>query len=83
MALYLQPRACRDEVVALFDGRLKVRIKAPPVNGKANQALTHYFAKLFGVAKRDATLLAGETDRRKKIRIKSASKFPPELKAFL
>lgn len=83
LSVYLQPRASRDEVVTLFGGRLKVRIKAPAVDGKANKALVCYLAKLFGLAKRDVTLLAGEADRRKKICIKNASKTPSELDAFL
>jgi uncharacterized protein (TIGR00251 family) len=83
LSIYLQPRASRDEVVALFDGRLNVRIKAPPVGGKANKALFCYLAKLFGVAKRDVTLLVGEADRRKKICIKNASKIPAELAALI
>jgi len=83
LAIYLQPRASRDEVVAPYGECLKVRIKATPVNGKANQALIRYFARLFDVAKRDVTLLAGDTGRRKKICIKNACKLPAELREFL
>ncbi len=83
LSVYLQPRASRDEVVALFDERLKVRVKAPAVDGKANKALLCYLAKLFGVAKRDVTILAGETSRRKKICIKNANKIPAELEVLI
>jgi uncharacterized protein (TIGR00251 family) len=51
--LHVQPRASRDEIVGVIGDRLKVRITAPPVDGKANQHLIAYLAKQFRVAKSD------------------------------
>ena len=46
-----QPRASRDEWMGLWDDRFRVRIAAPPVDGRANAHLRAFLAELFGVAK--------------------------------
>jgi uncharacterized protein (TIGR00251 family) len=65
----LQPRASRNEIIGEQDGRLKVRLTAPPVEGKANTALRKFLAKAFGVANRQVTLETGESHRDKRLRI--------------
>lgn len=65
----VQPRASRDEWLEPRAGRFCVRITAPPVDGKANLHLREFLATLFGVAKSQVTLLAGETGRDKRWRI--------------
>jgi len=54
-------------------GVLKVAITAPPVEGEANAALVALFAKLFGVPKRDVSLVSGETGRNKTIEVRGVS----------
>jgi len=75
--LQIQPRAGRDEIAGPHGDHLKIRITAPPVDGKANQHLCAYLAKLCGVAKGDVTLIAGATGRRKRVRIQSPRQLPP------
>jgi uncharacterized protein (TIGR00251 family) len=75
------PRASRDEVVGMQGGRLKIKITAPPVDGKANQHLISYLAKLCGVPKSDVTLIKGETGREKSFRIRSPRLVPDEFQA--
>jgi len=75
--IHVQPRADRDEIVGLHGDRLKIRIKAPPVDGKANRHLIEFLAEAFGVAKRDVVLLAGETGRDKRFKICSPRCWPP------
>lgn len=77
--VHVQPRAAKDEVAGFHGGRLKIRITAPPVDGKANRHLTGFLAEVFGVPKRDVILLAGESGRDKRFRIVS----PKTLPAFL
>lgn len=69
LELLVQPRASRSRVVGEHDGRLKIQLAAPPVDGEANAALQAFLAGVLGVKKADVTLLAGETGRRKRVRI--------------
>ena len=66
----VQPRASRSQIVALHDGRLKVQLAAPPVDGAANDALLDLFSKRIGVPRRDLTLVRGETSRRKTVLVR-------------
>lgn len=74
--VHVQPRAARDEVLGIYDGRLKIRISAPPVDGKANRYLIGFLAQVFGVPRRDILLLAGETGRDKRFRIVAPKTLP-------
>lgn len=64
-----QPRASRSRVVGEHDGRLKIQLAAPPVDGEANEALLAFLADALSVRRADVALLAGETGRRKRVRI--------------
>jgi len=57
-----QPRSSRDELGEVVGDQIKVRITAPPVDGKANAHLTAFLAKVFGVAKSQVDLVAGQTN---------------------
>ena len=59
--------------------RLKVRLTAPPVEGRANEHLVAYLAKLFGVARRQVVLERGNSSKRKQLRIRSPQKLPENL----
>lgn len=74
--VHIQPRAGKDEVAGLHGDRLKIRIKAPPVDGKANRYLIEFLAGVFGVAKKDVALLVGETGRDKRFQIRSPKRWP-------
>jgi len=69
LALHVQPRARRDEVCGPHGDRIKVRITAPPLEGRANQHLLRYLAALFGVPGSRVELLNGERGREKRVRI--------------
>lgn len=75
----IQTRASRHEFADLVGDRLKIRIAAPPVDGRANAELIAFLAKQFGVAKRAVTLLQGEKGKVKVMRIRSPTKIPPGL----
>ena len=79
ISCHLQPRASKDEFSGLHGESLKIRIKAPPVEGKANSYLVKFLAKQFGVSKRDVTIISGELSREKRVRIIDPMKLPKEL----
>jgi uncharacterized protein (TIGR00251 family) len=69
LEVLVQPRASRSRVVGEHDGRLKIQLAAPPVDGEANAALLGLLADLLGVKRADVALLAGESGRRKRVRV--------------
>lgn len=68
----LTPRAGRDEIGDRREGVLQVWVKAPPVDGKANEALRKLVAKRAGVPKSRVTIVRGERSRRKLVAIEGA-----------
>ena len=69
LSLHIQPGAKRTEVAGVHGKALKIRLAAPPVDGKANAQLIRFLAAAFGVPARAVTLLRGETSREKTVRI--------------
>jgi hypothetical protein len=65
------PRASKTGVQGVLGNALKIRLQAPPVDGKANAALVKFLADTLGIAKSNITLLSGETGRVKRILIRS------------
>lgn len=57
----------------MHDGRLKVMLDAPPVDGKANEALLRFVAKALGRPKRDVTIVRGEKGRQKTLALRGTS----------
>lgn len=75
----IQPRASRDEFADIVGDRLRIRITAPPVDGRANAHLISFLAKQFGVSKSAVAFLQGEKGKAKVIRVRSPTKIPPGL----
>ncbi len=75
----IQPKACRDEIVGPQKGEIKIRITAPPVEGKANAHLIRFLAKQFDIPPSRVTLLNGEKGRSKRLRIEAPSRIPESL----
>ncbi|RPF42987.1 hypothetical protein EDD75_2105 [Thermodesulfitimonas autotrophica] len=63
------PRAAKNAICGVVDTVLRVRIAAPPVEGRANEALLRYLSEVFRVPVRRLTILYGEGGREKTIRI--------------
>jgi len=80
---HLQPKASRDEFAGQHGDSVKIRITAPPVEGKANAHLIGFLAKQFGVAKRDVSILSGELGRQKRVCIQQPGKIPACLDGVL
>jgi len=71
--LHIQPGAKRTELVGLHGDALKLRLAAPPVDGKANAALIAFFAEQLKVPRAAISLEAGAASRRKRICVNGAS----------
>lgn len=72
----LTPRASRDEIVGIRDGLLRVRVTAPPVDGRANEALRRLIAKHLGVAKSRVRIERGARGRRKLLSVEGLDQPP-------
>lgn len=73
LTLHVQPGAKRTEVVGLHGEALKIKLAAPPVEGKANEVLLRYLADFFHVALRDVELKQGGQSRHKVVSIRNSS----------
>lgn len=69
LALHVQPGAKRTETAGTHGRALKVRLAAPPVDGKANAELVRFLAEAFGVPRRQVTIVRGESSREKTVRV--------------
>ena len=69
LSLRIQPGAKRTEVAGVYGEALKIRLNAPPVDGKANDALIAFLAERLGVPKARVVLEAGQTSRSKRVRV--------------
>ncbi len=69
----VQPRASRTEVAGLIEGALKVRLTAPPADGRANRQLLEFLASLLDVPKSRLELVAGAASRRKTVALRGVS----------
>ncbi len=67
LKLYVQPGSSKNEVVGLFgDGpRLKIKVKAQPQDGEANDEVRSFVGRLFGISKSRVEILRGESSRQK------------------
>jgi len=67
--IHVMPNAPQTLIQGLHDGALRVRLKAPPVEGKANIALQAWLSKTLGVPRAAIELIRGDTARRKQLRV--------------
>ena len=65
----VQPRASRARIGPLHDGRIKIAVTAPPVDGEANAAVIELVAKALGIARGCVEVTAGTSSRRKTLRV--------------
>jgi len=73
MNLWIIPRASKNAIQGLHGNALKVRIQAPPVEGKANQALIKFLSKQWHVPRANIEILSGETGRQKRVLLHKVS----------
>ncbi len=83
LSLHVQPGAKRTGFAGFYGKAVKLRLSAPPVDGKANAALCAFLAEICGAPKSDVQLLSGETSRTKRVRIAPAPDRLSRLRAAL
>ncbi|HEY0992350.1 MAG TPA: DUF167 domain-containing protein [Kofleriaceae bacterium] len=71
--ILVQPRASRAKIGPMHDGRLKIAVTAPPVDGEANAAVVELIARRLGIARGDVEVIAGASSRRKTQRSANAT----------
>lgn len=79
LRVHAQPGAKRTEAAGLHGEALKVRVAAPALEDRANEALVEFLAASFGVARRDVSLLGGARSREKRFAIRGARVAPETL----
>src|SRR5260370_35564210 len=70
----VQPRASKDEVGGEMEGALKVRLRAPAVEDRANEALVEFLAQLLKTSRAAVRILSGERSRTKRIEIRGVTR---------
>ncbi|MFZ2269382.1 MAG: DUF167 domain-containing protein [Azonexus sp.] len=73
LTLHIQPGAKKTEFAGLHGDALKIRLAAPPVEGKANEALVKFLAEVLHLPKSAVTLKSGQTSRRKVLEVSGAT----------
>lgn len=81
LTIRVQPRSASDQVVGIVGDTVRIRLTAPPVEGKANRALTRLVAREFGVAPSRVAVMKGEHGRDKHLRIARPRSIPAWLEA--
>lgn len=72
-AVKVQPRARKNAITGTVGDALKLALTAPPVEGKANQAVIEFFAEFFEIPRSSVSIASGETSRNKVIRVSGMS----------
>lgn len=67
--ILVQPRASRAKIGPMHDGRIKIAVTAPPVDGEANAAVIELVAKALRIARGSVEIVAGASSRKKTLRI--------------
>jgi uncharacterized protein (TIGR00251 family) len=70
----VQPRASKDEIAGVIEGALKIRLQAPAVENRANEALVEFLAYLLKTPKSAVRILGGERSRTKRVEIRGVTK---------
>jgi hypothetical protein len=83
LELRIQPRASATGFAGRFGDRLRVRLNAPPVDGRANAALVEFLGEACGVAKSQVVIEQGFTGRDKRVRVRGATRIPSAVQESL
>ena len=73
VTVHVSPGASATTIAGTHGNALKLRLAAPPVEGRANEALVVFMAAALGVARRDVTIVRGQTARRKTVEVMGVS----------
>ena len=73
LMIYVQPGASKSEFSGFFNGNVKIRLKAPAVEGKANKALIDFLEEYLGLAKAEIEIVFGMQSRLKRVKFHKSS----------
>lgn len=65
ITVFAQPKASKNEVIGPHNGAVKIKITAPPIEGRANEAIIEFLSELFNIPKRSIQLYRGNSSRNK------------------
>ncbi len=74
VSVRVQPRASKDEIAGTMDGALKVRLRAPALENRANEALTEFLADLLKTSKSAVRIQSGAQSRNKRVEIRGVTR---------
>ena len=72
-AVQVVPRASKNQIVGVVGEAIKIRLTAPPVEGKANSALIDFLAEMLSVRRAQIEIVVGETSRHKLVRVRGVT----------
>lgn len=72
LSVHIVPNASQSELVGWYEGALKIRLAAAPVEGKANEELCRFLGKLFGLAPTTIEIEKGSASKKKRVRLPMA-----------
>ncbi|MCL6471631.1 MAG: DUF167 domain-containing protein [Firmicutes bacterium] len=81
LSVWIQPRASKTKIVGLHGNNIKIAVKSPPVDGKANEECIELLSKILGLPKRQVAIKSGQQGRNKSILVKGVS--PEKVKTDL
>ena len=77
LKVYLQPKASKNEIVGSYRDGIKVKVTAPPIEGKANEALIRFLAKELGISPSSIEIVKGHHSREKTLKISGSVNLTP------
>jgi uncharacterized protein (TIGR00251 family) len=83
LKVYLQPKSPKNEVVSPFRDGIKVKVTAPPIEGKANEALIRFLAKEFGISPSCIEIIKGHHSREKTLKISNPNTLTLKRKSII
>ena len=83
LAVQVMPNAKKSEVVGILDDAIKIRLQAPALEGRANEALIRFLADALAVPKSAITLTHGQTNKRKLLEVKAPGLTPEQVRLRL
>ena len=73
LTIRVQPRASKDQIAGVHDGALKIRLRAPALEDRANEALCEFLAQLLKTPKSAVRILSGHRSRTKRVEIRGVT----------
>ena len=73
ISLHVLPNAPKSEIIGPHNNCLKIKIKSPPIDGKANECIEKFFAELLGLPKKNIELIHGEKSKQKTLLVRGTT----------